>query len=140
MIFQVQSINQYRNNLLKSNKIYKNFLTIVSVFLIIYLLYFDIHYINKFINDKDFKEKTIKNVKDNLWWRIPVVASFIIFIYYMNFKFWKWTPKAKQLYFQNSFVNMGFAIIFILHIMIYFLLDINLFNRYNINFINLKYF
>ena len=80
MIFQVQSINQYRDNQLKSNKIYKNFLTIVSVLLIIYLVYFDIHYINKFINDKDFKEKTIKNVKDNLWCRIPVVASFIIFI------------------------------------------------------------
>ena len=140
MIFQVQSINQYRDNQLKSNKIYKNFLTIVSVLLIIYLVYFDIHYINKFINDKDFKEKTIKNVKDNLWWRIPVVASFIIFIYYMNFKFWKWTVKGKKLYFQNAFVNIIFIIIFILHIMIYFLLDINLFNRYNINFFKNKYF
>ena len=103
MIFQVQSINQYRDNQLKSNKIYKNYLTIVSVFLIIYLVYFDIHYINKFINDKDFKEKITKNVKDNLWWRLPVIVSFIIFIYYMNFKFYKWTPKEKQLYFQNLF-------------------------------------
>jgi hypothetical protein len=130
MIFQVQSINQYRNNQLKSNKIYKNFLTIVSVFLIMYFMYFDIHYINKFINDKDFKEKTIKNVKDNLWWRLILITIFIIYVYYMNFVYWKWTPKAKQLYFQNSFVNMGFAIIFILHIMIYFILDINFFNRY----------
>lgn len=140
MIFQVQNINQYRTNQLKSNKIYKKFLTVISIFLIIYLVYFDIYYINKFINDKDFKEKTIKNVKDNLWWRIPVVASFIIIIYYMNFKFWKWTVKGKKLYFQNAFVNIIFIIIFILHIMIYFLLDINLFNRYNINFINRKYF
>jgi len=140
MIFQVQNINQYRTNQLKSNKIYKNYLTIVSVLLIIYLVYFDIYYINKFINDKDFKEKTIKNVKDNLWWRIPVVASFIIIIYYMNFKFWKWTIKQKKLYYQNAFVNIIFIIIFMLHIMIYFLLDINLFNRYNINFINRKYF
>ncbi len=130
MIFQVQSINQYRNNQLKSNKIYKNFLTIASVFLIMYFMYFDIHYINKFINDKDFKEKTIKNVKDNLWWRLILITIFIIYVYYMNFVYWKWTPKAKQLYFQNSFVNMGFAIIFILHIMIYFILDINFFNRY----------
>jgi len=130
MIFQVQSINQYRNNQLKSNKIYKNFLTIVSVFLIMYFMYFDIHYINKFINDKDFKEKTIKNVKDNLWWRLILITIFIIYVYYMNFVYWKWTPKAKQLYFQNSFVNMGFAIYFILHIMIYFILDINFFNRY----------
>lgn len=140
MIFQVQNINQYRTNQLKSNKIYKNYLTIVSVLLIIYLVYFDIYYINKFINDKDFKEKTIKNVKDNLWWRIPVVASFIIIIYYMNFKFWKWTIKQKKLYYQNAFVNIIFIIIFMFHIMIYFLLDINLFNRYNINFINRKYF
>lgn len=140
MIFQVQNINQYRTNQLKSNKIYKKFLTVISIFLIIYLVYFDIYYINKFINDKDFKEKTIKNVKDNLWWRIPVVASFIIIIYYMNFKFWKWTVKEKKLYSQNAFVNIIFIIIFILHIMIYFLLDINLFNRYNINFINRKYF
>jgi len=130
MIFQVQSINQYRNNQLKSNKIYKNFLTIVSVFLIMYFMYFDIHYINKFINDKTFKEKTIKNVKDNLWWRLLLITVFIIFVYYINFVFYKWTPTTKKLYFQNVFVNMVSTMVLILHIMVYFVLGINFFNNY----------
>lgn len=125
MIFQVQSINQYRNNQLLSNKIYKNFLTVISIFIIIYFIYFDIYYINKFINDEEFKENIIKNLKDNLWRRLLLIIGFIMFIYYMNFVFWKWSPKTKQLYFQNMFVNIIFTIILILHIIVYFILGIN---------------
>jgi hypothetical protein len=130
MILQVQNIKQYRNNQLKSNKIYKHYLIIVSVILIIYFVYFDIYYIKKIINDKDFKQKVIQNLKDNLWWRLPVIASLIIFVYYINFVYYKWSTKTIKLYKNNIFVNMIFPILLICHIIIYFILNINFWNHY----------
>jgi hypothetical protein len=126
MIFQVQHINQYRNNQLKSNKIYKPYLTIISSILIIYLVYIDIYYINKFINDKEFKEKTLTSLKDNLWWKTLLIIIAIIFIYYINFVYYKWSTNTIQQYRDNIFVNIIFPMILISHIIIYFMLNIDL--------------
>ena len=126
MIFQVQNINQIRNNQLKFNKIHKHYLTIISSILIIYLVYIDIYYINKFINDKEFKEKTLTSLKDNLWWKTLLIIIAIIFIYYINFVYYKWSTNTIQQYRDNIFVNIIFPIILISHIIIYFMLNIDL--------------
>ena len=164
MILQVQNIKQYRNNQLKSNKIYKHYLIIVSVILIIYFVYFnnlntyenidynfnnDLLIINNFFDKNKFNEinnickhkkfkkdfrvssrKTICLFKDNLWWRLPVIASLIIFVYYINFVYYKWSTKTIKLYKNNIFVNMIFPILLICHIIIYFILNINFWNHY----------
>jgi len=121
MIFQVQNINKFRNNQLKSNKIYKHSLTILSILIIIYLIYYDIFYINKILNDKNYREQTIKNVKDNLLWKSFVIISFIIFVYYINFIRYKWTHKLSEKYFSNSFVNIITPIIVITNSLLYFI-------------------
>lgn len=126
MIFQVQNINQIRNNQLKFNKIHKHYLTIISSILIIYLVYIDIYYINKFINDKEFKEKTLTSLKDNLWWKTLLIIIAIIFIYYINFVYYKWSTNTIQQYRDNIFVNIIFPMILISHIIIYFMLNIDL--------------
>ena len=129
MIFQVQNIKQYRNNQLKSNKIYKPYLTIISAILIIYLVYIDIYYINKLINDKEFKEYILTSLKDNLWWKTLLIIIAIIFIYYINFVYYKWPTNTIKQYRDNIFVNIIFPMILISHIIIYFILGINFWNH-----------
>ena len=124
MIFQVQNINQIRNNQLKFNKIHKHYLKILSLFMFAYFVYFDIYYIKKFINDKEFKEYILTNLKDNLWWKTLLIIVSIILGYYINFVYYKWQTKKKKLYKNNIFLII-ISILSLFNIIAYFILGIN---------------
>ena len=122
MLFEVQNLNQVRNNSFITLKKYKNIIIFIYVFMFTYISYFYIKLINKLITDKKYKQKIKKRVLSNLPLKLLVISLFILVVYYVNFVLYKYDKKLIDKYLQHYILTIAFPVFLLFNLIIYFLI------------------
>ena len=121
-MFEVQNLNQVRNNTFITLKKYKNIIIFIYVFMFTYISYFYIKLINKLITDKKYKQKIKKRVLNNLPLKLLVVALFILVVYFVNFVWYKIDKKLIDKYLQHFVLTIIFPVFLLFNFFIYILI------------------
>ena len=122
MLFEVQDLNQVRNNSFITFKKYKNFIIVSYVIMFVTILYLYIELIHKLITDKEYQQKIKKKVLKNLPLKLLVVSLFILLIYYVNFVWYKYDKKLIDKYLQHYVLTIVFPVFLLFNLIIYFLI------------------
>ena len=122
MLFEVQNLNQVRNNSFITLKKYKNIIIFIYVFMFTYISYFYIKLINKLITDKKYQQKIKKRVLSNLPLKLLVISLFILVVYYVNFVLYKYDKKLIDKYLQHYVLTIIFPVFLLFNLIIYFLI------------------
>ena len=122
MLFEVQNLNQVRNNSFITFKKYKNFIIVSYVIMFVTILYLYIELIRNLITNKEYQQKIKKRVLSNLPLKLLVVSLFILLIYYINFVWYKIDKKLIDKYLQHYVLTIAFPIFLLFNLIIYFLI------------------
>ena len=122
MLFEVQDLNQVRNNSFITFKKYKNFIIVSYVIMFVTILYLYIELIRKLITNKEYQQKIKKKVLKNLPLKLLVVSLFILLIYYVNFVWYKYDKKLIDKYLQHYVLTIVFPVFLLFNLIIYFLI------------------
>ena len=122
MLFEVQNLNQVRNNSFITLKKYKNFIIVFYVVMFTSILYLYFKLIHKLITNKEYQQKIKKKVLKNLPLKLLVVILFILATYYINFVWYKFDKKLIDKYLQHNILTIIFPVFISFNIIIYFLI------------------
>jgi len=122
MLFEVQNLNQVRNNSFITFKKYKNFIIVFYAVIFTSILYLYIKFIHKLITNKEYQQKIKKKILKNLPLKLLVVILFILATYYINFVWYKLDKKLIDKYLHHNILTIIFPVFISFNIIIYFLI------------------